>query len=377
MKIFFPLILASSTLEPASLAFLERLVSAHTDEARNVAFAAFESAGLKGTRRDAGGGHEVLSFEAPGATPHVALIAHLDTVFKTDAPRALKVNGERLEGPGVIDDKGGVALILALVKSPTTAPYLSGIRVILNDDEETGSPASKAILKDLVKGFKAALLFEPGLPDGALVSAQSGIRWVELTVRGKAAHAGMEPEKGLNACVELAHKVVEIAKLADLKRGLSVSPGIIEGGSAPNVVCEAAKTTIDIRYIEPKDLETTLAAIEAIARKSHLKNALLGIETTAEIKIIEEKPPLPPASSAALLEVARKAAMDVGLPPLKSAKVGYVSDGNQLAGTGVKVLVGLGPYGGGMHTAEEFMLVKSFDERLKLGGALLSRLLKQ
>ena len=272
--------------------------------------------------------------------------------------------------------KGGIVLILDILtdlkESAKDAQILKKIRVVLDDDEETGASHSKTKFSEWVSGIPYGLVFEPGLSNRSLVNSHSGVHWVELTVKGRAAHAGMEHEKGLNACVELAHKIIEITKLTNYRKKLTVNVGVIHGGIKPNVVCEEASAKFDLRFVERLDLDSALKKIAAIAAKSVTKNSLVGIETHSELKDLGETPSLTHASTDKLYLLAQEAGLQAGVP-VKGEHVGYGTDAGHIAGTGIQLLVGLGPTGGGMHTDSEFMDMSSYAPRKKLGAALIRK----
>ncbi|PFH10270.1 glutamate carboxypeptidase [Collimonas sp. PA-H2] len=374
---------AAEGMEPHYRELLERLVNINT-ETRNLAGLAqvrqllipqFESLGLVLTRhRLAQDGREVLSFEMPGAKPKVMLVGHLDTVFPvTGGFQKLEDQGNRLVGPGVIDMKGGVVLLLNVLEQLKKQGGLDQVRVVLNDDEEIGSPNSKAVIRNLAQGLPFGLVFEPGLEDGSVVSSQSGVRWIKLTTTGKAAHAGLEPEKGIDACLDLAIKVKKVSALAQSGKGLTINPGLIAGGSKPNVVCEDASVTFDIRFRSLADWQDVSHAIHHISAVSDVYNPLLQQGAHTEMTQLAEMPLLPTASTAELLERIQISARSLG-QTVRARAVGYGSDGNNLAETGMQLLVGVGPYGGGMHSDQEFMLLSSYQERLSLLTLLITQL---
>ena len=220
---------ASVTAEPvpAWQALLEKLVNINSgtrnidglDANRQVLIPEFEKLGFEVTTHDLKDGHKLLSMVVPGSKPEVLLMGHIDTVFKKDSDfQKFEVRGDRIYGPGVIDMKAGIVLMLDLLKRFKNTGQLGKFIVIINDDEEIGSPYSKDLVKKLVAGVKTGLVFEPGLPGGAVVTSHSGVYWLTLSVEGKAAHAGLEPEKGINACLELSEKVVRISKLSIIPR---------------------------------------------------------------------------------------------------------------------------------------------------------------
>ncbi|BCL74706.1 peptidase M20 [Jeongeupia sp. HS-3] len=374
---------ATNTIDPAYLGLLKRIVDINTEtrnlaglaQARDVLIPQFEALGMKVTRHSlAEQGREVLSFDTPGATPKVLLVGHLDTVFSTTGGfQRFSDQGDRLAGPGVIDMKGGLVLMLNVLGQLKQAGRLQQVRVVINDDEEIGSPHSKKTLRALARDIPYGLVFEPGLEDGAVVSSQSGVRWIKLTTTGKAAHAGLEPENGINACLDLARKIGKITDLARPAKGLTINPGVIEGGSKPNVVCDKASVTFDIRFRAIPDWNSVSAAIGEIGQQSDVYNTRLRQGTRTEVTQLAEMPPLPEGQTLALASRLESVSRSIGLP-FRAQAVGYGSDGNNLAETGMQLLVGVGPYGGGMHADTEHMLVSSYRDRLTLMTRLITQL---
>jgi glutamate carboxypeptidase len=375
---------AGAEAVPQWQVLLERIVNINSgtrnieglEAVRQVLIPEFEKLGFAITIHDLDDGHKLLSMTVPGATPELLLMGHIDTVYPKDSEfQTYELRGDRIYGPGVIDMKGGIVLMLSLLAEYKDSDRLDRIMVLINDDEEIGSPYSQALVRELAAGVGSGLVFEPGLPDGAVVTSHSGVHWLTLSVEGKPSHAGLEPELGINACLELSDKVVRISKLSDYGRKLSVNVGTIEGGTKPNVVCESARAGIDIRFVEKDDLDRTLAAIRAIADEMAVYNEILQAAPIAGIEILVDTPSMPPALTERLYGLLRIAARTVN-QDVSGRHVGYASDANQLAPTGMDLLVGLGPYGGGMHTGDEHMIVSTYDERLALTRALVEEILK-
>lgn len=375
---------APDDIGPQYLTLLQDIVNINTEtrnvdglaKAREVLIPHFEALGMVATHHKlAQEGREVLSFEKPGAKPKVLLLGHLDTVFsQTGAFQKISLQGNRLSGPGVIDMKGGLVLMLNVLAQLKQAGQLEQIRVVLNDDEEIGSPHSKKTLRALAEGIPYGLVFEPGLEDGAVVSNQSGVRWIKLTSTGKASHAGLEPENGIDACLDLAHKVTKLANLAQPKKGLTINPGVIEGGTKPNVVCDKASVTVDIRFRAMSDWMALSEAIERIRAQSDVYNDTLKQGATTEAVQIAEMPLLPETKTRVLVDQLESVSRALN-QPFRARGVGYGSDGNNLAEVDIQLLVGVGPYGGGMHSTKEFMLLSSYRDRLNLMTALIDKLL--
>ena len=368
---------------PEWLTLLDKIVNINSgtqnieglEAVREVLIPEFEKLGFKATIHNLNDGHKLVSMVVPGGKPELLLMGHIDTVFKKDSTfQEYEVKGDRIYGPGIIDMKAGIVMMLGLLKKFKDADQLKKFMVIINDDEEIGSPHSHALVNKLVVDVKSGLVLEPGLPGGAVVTSHSGVSWLTLSVRGKASHAGLEPEKGINACVELSHKVVEISKLTEYSKKLTVNVGVITGGSKPNVVCEHATATIDIRFVEKDDGENTVRKIQEITDKSYVYNDYLKTTPTAKLETLVAIPSMPSPHAKRLYGLLEIAGESIN-QKVSGSHVGYTSDANHLADTGMDLLVGLGPYGEGMHTDSEYLTISTYEERLKLTEALIKEIL--
>jgi len=336
----------------------------------------FEKLGFKAVTHNLNDGHKVVSMVVPGGKPELLLMGHIDTVFEKDSQfQEYEIKGDKIYGPGIIDMKAGIIMMLELSKKFKGTDQLKKFMVIINDDEEIGSPHSHAVVKNAVAAVKTGLVFEPGLPDGAVVTAHSGVHWLTLSVTGRASHAGLEPEKGINACVELSHKVLKIHELSDYPRKLTVNVGVINGGTEANVVCENAKANIDIRFVDKDDEEKTVRRIQTITDKMYVYNEHLKAAPTAKLQTVFVMPSMPSSHTKRLYGLLEAAGKIIN-QKVSGTHVGYASDANHLADTGMDLLVGLGPYGGGMHTNSEYLLISTYEERLKLNEALIKEILK-
>lgn len=330
----------------------------------------FTKIGFEAKVLDGANDHKVLVFETPNAKPELVLMGHVDTVFSTESKfQTFEKKGDHYYGPGIIDMKGGLVLIKDVMAS-LDDKLKSKIRVIINDDEEIGSPHTRAVYLKLLDGIRGALVFEPALPDGTLVTSQSGVYWLKLSVKGKASHAGLEPEKGTSACIELGHKITQIHELTDLNRKLLVNPGTLKGGLKPNVVCENAETQIDIRFVAESDLKEALTKIDDIASKVHLSFYNKDVPPTGKTEFIVKLPSLTSKNTGHLYKLAQSAGAKLGWA-VKGQHVGYGSDANHLSSKNIDLLVGLGPYGQGMHTDEEFLDLKSYGRQKELSLGII------
>lgn len=302
-----------------------------------------------------------------GGPLRVLLLGHLDTVWPLGAlaERPVRHDGGLLRGPGVFDMKAG--LVLALHAMAAVGPG-AGVALLATSDEETGSVTSADLVRELAAEAGAVLVLEPPVDGraGALKVARKGVGFYRLAVEGRAAHAGLNPEGGVNALLELAHLLPLAAGLADPSRGTTVTPTLASAGSAVNVVPAAAVADIDVRTAEPGETDRVDAGLRALET--------LDGRAVLTVTGGPNRPPMPPSSSTGLYELAVDVARAAGLAVPGAAAVGGGSDGNLVAAHGVPVLDGLGPPGGGAHTIDEHVHVDGLPERLALVAGMVERL---
>ena len=301
----------------------------------------------------------------------VLLLGHLDTVWPagTIVDRPFLAEGDRLLGPGVFDMKAGLALAALAVRA--LAQGRGGLpgRIVLlaTSDEETGSTASRSLIEAEAKMSDAVLVLEPALPGGALKTSRKGCGEFVLRVSGRAAHAGIEPERGASAVSELARQIIRVEALQDAAAGTTVNVGMIRGGSRPNVVAAAAEAVIDVRVATAGEAARIAAALQALAPA----DPRTQLTVTGGI----DRPPMErSAAGAALFGLAREVAADLGRT-LGEGGTGGGSDGNLTAAQGVPTLDGLGAVGGGAHADDEYVTVADLPWRAALLAGLLRRIL--
>ncbi|MEV7625839.1 M20 family metallopeptidase [Actinoplanes sp. NPDC089786] len=298
--------------------------------------------------------------------PRVLLLGHYDTVWPIGslARHPATVRDGVLRGPGCVDMKAGLVLAMhALAGRPDRA----GVELLITADEEIGSPTSRRLIEEDAAGCVAALVLEAAADDrGALKTARKGIAGYTIDVYGKAAHAGLNPELGVNASVELAHQIVAVAGLGNRDRGTTVTPTVLSGGTAANTVPARARLVIDVRVPDADEAERVDAALKS------LRPVLPGarLEVTGGVN----RPPMPPEASAGLHRRAIAVAGRLGQPAPAGVAVGGGSDGNFTAAIGVPTLDGLGAIGGGAHADDEHVLVDTMDGRVALVAALIADL---
>jgi glutamate carboxypeptidase len=282
--------------------------------------------------------------------PEVLLLGHLDTVWPIGSFAPLwSVEGDVIKGPGVFDMKAGFVQALYALKG-----IEGNVALVATTDEETGSFASKALIKTLSSQAKAVLILEASL-DGKLKTGRKGTAMFQVTVSGRAAHAGLEPEKGINATVEIAHIIQHLIALEDPNHGTTVVPTLLRSGNTTNTVPDKAVLDIDARSFNYEDLARVDKSVKALT--PHLEGATITV--TGGLN----RPPLEPASTAELYELAEKVAKENGFAPLGAAQVGGASDGNFAAAAGARVLDGMGAVGGGAHADNEWVKLSSIEER--------------
>lgn len=317
------------------------------------------------------GQHLVLRVR-PDAQRRFLLTGHMDTVFPASHPfqQQTWLDETTLNGPGVADMKGGIAVILAALKAfeGTAAARSIGYDVMINADEETGSLSSASLIAALANGKAAALTYEPSaLPDGTLAGARAGSGNWSLTVHGRSAHAGRNPDDGRNAIVAAAALAIGLKALH--RDGLSINPAKIDGGSANNVVPDLAVLRFNIRPREEAAAEQFLSALKAL---------IAQVETDHAVRIHLHggisRPPKPiDARAERLFGIVEECSALLGQPITRIAS-GGVCDGNNIAACGVPVVDTMGVRGGAIHSPDEFLIVPSLAERAKLSALVLHRL---
>ncbi len=307
--------------------------------------------------------------ELRGREPHldpIVVLGHIDTVHPTGTlqQQPFAVADGRATGPGIFDMKAGIAVTieaLAVLAVRGSRPRRT-VRFLVTCDEEIGSHASRSMIRGAARGAAAALVPEPSLPDGSVKTRRKGVSTYRLDAIGRAAHAGVDPERAISAVAELAHQILAVLALADHGAGTTLNVGMIEGGTASNVVPAAASASIDVRFVTPDEGERVDRALGKLTPR--IPGARLRLERT------ESRPPLVrTAAIGRLYEHARAEALELGVS-LGEGMTGGGSDGSLIAMHGVPVLYGLGPRGGGAHAADEHIVIEDLPFRL----ALLTRL---
>ncbi|MGA8772977.1 MAG: M20 family metallopeptidase [Terriglobales bacterium] len=319
------------------------------------------------------GNHLQVDFAGAAGGKPVLLLGHYDTVYPmgTLGSMPCRVRDDKLSGPGVLDMKSGIALMMSAIgalrdwrASVRSSRLPRSVTVLLVSDEEVGSDSSRAITESLAKKAAAVLVLEPSYGfAGAVKTARKGVGDYAIKVTGKSSHAGLDFEKGVNAILELARQIERVSGFTDLKKGLTVNVGIVSGGSRTNVVPAEAVAQVDVRIARMKDA----AGIDKKIRGLRAFNRRCQLEISGGIN----RPPMErTAGVAALYAAAVKIAADLGWK-LGEAAVGGGSDGNFTAGMGIPTLDGLGGVGDGAHAVHEHILISELPRRAALLAGLI------
>lgn len=313
--------------------------------------------------------------------PRVLLLGHHDTVWPMGSLRThpWSLAGGTARGPGVLDMKAG---LVQLFHALASLPSPDGVCVLVTGDEEVGSPTSRRLIEDTARRSAAAFVLEASADErGALKTARKGTSRYEVVVHGRAAHAGLEPHKGVNAAVEAAHQVLAVAGIgattaaADFTGtnraahptlgAATVTPTLLSAGSTRNTVPALARVSVDVR------VPTTTAQDRIDARIRGLTARTPGARL--EVRGGGQRPPMEPESSAELFALAARLAAELGQEPLRGIAVGGSSDGNYTAAVGCPTLDGLGAVGGGAHADTEYVDITRMVPRTRLLAELISR----
>ncbi len=316
------------------------------------------------------GRHLVLTVR-PESPVQLLFTGHMDTVFGADHSFQTQqwLEDGVLNGPGVADMKGGISVMLAALSVAESSPGFDrvGYQVLINSDEEVGSPSSAPLIAKLAKSKLAALTYEPALPDGTLAGARAGSGNFSVIITGKSAHAGRNPDDGRNALLAAADLALRLKKLTG--EGLSVNPARIEGGSPNNVVPDHAVLRVNFRPKTPEivaDTDAMLRSIVAAIEREH------GV--TAHLHGSFGRPPKPIDDGAAkLFGLVKQCGEDLGLS-IAWKSTGGVCDGNNIAACGVPVVDTMGVRGGSIHSADEFLITESLVERARLSALTIMRI---
>jgi glutamate carboxypeptidase len=319
------------------------------------------------TRTDRGD-HLLAEFGC-GAS-QILLLGHFDTVWPVGQLDRMPLtrSGGRLHGPGVFDMKAGIAIAMLATRAllETEAKAKHRIVMLWTTDEEVGSESSRAAIEDEARRSRAVLVLEPSLPGGAVKTSRKGCGSYQVTVRGVAAHAGIEPQKGASAVQELAHQILRVNALQDLARGIAVNVAQVSGGLRSNVIPDEARATVDVRV----PTAAAAAEIDAIFRTLRPVDGRTTIEAVGGI----DRPPLERSSLVRrLYNQASDVERELGRE-LAEGGTGGGSDGNFTAALGIPTLDGLGAIGDGAHALHEHVDIETLADRAALVAGLITRI---
>jgi glutamate carboxypeptidase len=312
----------------------------------------------------------IATFTGSAGGPRVLLIGHMDTVFDpgTAAERPFTIHDGFAYGPGVTDMKSGLLAgcyaLKALIDERGGLPF-ERLTFICNPDEEIGSPTSTPHIREIATDADVALVLECARANGDIVSARKGILDLRITVHGRAAHAGVEPEKGRSAVLEAARIVRDLHGLNGRWPDVTVNVGVISGGTRPNVVAERCSLEVDVRAVARSALEVAEAEIRRIATATEVPDTTVDFEAMARWWPMEKL-----ERSGRLVEHAQAVAASLGFT-VRDASTGGASDANTTAGMGVASLDGLGPVGGNDHAPAEYLEIDSIVPRTTMLAGLL------
>jgi glutamate carboxypeptidase len=319
---------------------------------------------------------DILVARLPGRLPareggrRILLVGHMDTVFPegTAAERPFRIEGSRALGPGVSDMKDGLLAGWYAVRAlqDAGAASFASITYVCNPDEEIGSPFSTSTIEACSREADVCFVLEGARENGDIVSARKGVADFQITISGRAAHAGVEPERGRSATLQAARTTIALHELNGWSPGVTVNVGVVRGGTRPNVVAEQCVLEVDLRAVEADVFEAAIEEVKRVAIATSVP------DTTAALTMRSGFPPMERTESTArLVEQARAIAMELGFG-LRDAATGGASDANRVAALGVPVLDGLGPVGGADHSPEEWVDLDSVVPRVSLLAAMIA-----
>ncbi|NTU62643.1 MAG: M20 family metallopeptidase [Chloroflexi bacterium] len=317
----------------------------------------------------AAGDHLTALWPGTDRSSQILTLCHLDTVWPkgTLAAMPLREVGDRLFGPGVYDMKAGTAILLTALKVLRNAgPALRHpVRMLFTSDEEVGSVTSRKLIEAEARRSCLTVVLEPALAGGQIKTFRKGVGDFTVVAHGRAAHAGGDHQKGINAIEELAYHIPVLQKLTDYESGTTINVGMIQGGSASNVVPERAEMEVDFRISQMAEIDRVVAAVQG------LKPILAGARL--EVNGGLNRPPMEHnATMGKTFEQARRLAAGIGLA-LEEGSTGGGSDGNFTAALGTPTLDGMGAIGDGAHAAHEHVVISSLADRAALLAAILTR----
>lgn len=302
----------------------------------------------------------------------ILLLGHTDTVWPAGEiqKRPFRIDGNRAAGPGVFDMKAGIVLMWMALSALSELKALRGglarsVTVLLTSDEEVGSNSSRSLIESEAGESSAVLVLEPSLPGGVLKTARKGVGRFTLKAIGRAAHAGIDPSRGINAIEEISRQVIKLQGMSGTG-GTTVTVGVVQGGTRSNVVPAEAGIEVDVRVASMEEADRITKAIRSLA--AELPGARLAVRGSIS------RPPMErTAETVRLFKIAQVAAAEIGID-LKEGSTGGASDGNLTAAMGIPTLDGLGSVGDGAHAVDEYIEIESLPHRAALLAGMIERL---
>lgn len=377
-----PFLATAQSMLPQVLSDIEAIVSIESPS-RNASQVAKSAAQLESIIQRVAQRASVLVASSVGphvhapasVVPRILLLGHHDTVHPmgTLAARPFSNDGKVLRGPGVFDMAAGIVqAIYAMAILEGAGVDTSGIEMLWTSDEEIGSSTSRALIEERAQALGkngAVLVLEPSADGGALKIARKGTGTFDVRITGRASHAGLEPEKGINALLELAHQVQRISTFGNAELGTTVTPTVASAGTTDNTVPAEAQVLVDARVVVPEEK----------MRVEKLMSALVPVVPGASISVSGSlhRPPMHSSMSEELFALAVEAQCAVTGESINGVSVGGGSDGNFTAAIGIRTLDGLGAVGGGAHGETEHVVIESIAPRIALLAELMQRILAQ
>ena len=372
-----PYLVAATESLDAAIADIGRLVSVESpsrdvervaESARSVAELIARETGLGAELVDSPSGPHVVV--RASARPAVLFLGHHDTVHQAGSLEQRPFTNEAgvLRGPGVFDMKAGIVQAVHATRIlQGSGVDASHVAMLFTADEEVGSKTSRGLVEEMARGADAVLVLEPSADGGALKTARKGTGTFEVLIEGRASHAGLEPEKGINALVELAHQVQHINGFGKPELGTTVTPTVATAGTTDNTVPDRASILVDARVVVPEE------KVRVESLMNSLRPAVDGAKITVSGGL--HRPPMHESMSAELFALAREVAREIDGREIDGVAVGGGSDGNFTAAIGVQTLDGLGAVGGGAHGSSEHVIVETIPFRTALVAGIAARVI--
>ncbi|MBW1743758.1 MAG: hydrolase [Deltaproteobacteria bacterium] len=309
----------------------------------------------------------------PEASLQVLLGCHMDTVFPADSPfqKTVHIEDNTLNGPGVADAKGGLVVLMVVLEALERSPWAGNIgwEILINPDEEVGSPGSAPLLEQSARRNHLGLVYEPSFPDGGLAAERKGTGYFTAVVRGRAAHAGRDPHLGRNAIRAVADFVRAVDDLNGQRNGVTINAGFVQGGGPVNIVPDLAMVKFNVRTALPDDEIWVQKQLDKAAKAVNVRDGLT-LELHGQFV---RKPKILSKANHRLIDMIGECGADLGMR-LQWQNSGGCCDGNNLASAGLPNVDNLGVRGGNLHTDQEYMHLNSLTERAKLSALFLMKL---